>query len=319
MEYTNTNQIYGQSNTRRSGIVRVLALATAASLVLAGMSAVVASTASSATTVSGTLVAPAGLTAPSSVVSPDGAFELDMQTDGNLVVYSTANHQWLWQSGTGGRPAAAFQLDMQTDGNLVIYTPAHQWIWQSGGGHPASAYQLDMQTDGNLVIYTPAHQWIWQSGTGGHSSPPPPPPPSGGQASQTFNGGSVIFTYHASWNGNGVITVDSLACNLQSWTLPVLNAGVGPEVPGQTAWCGVTGNGTTRPVVGANFTDAFNCGLLGLIPYSWVSCIVDVPKVNVQVRAALGTNGVPSPGGVWLNTCSGIGPTIYSPRVNCYQ
>jgi hypothetical protein len=51
-----------------------------------------------------------------------------MQTDGNFVVYNGAGH--VWDSGTQGNPGA--HLEMQGDGNLVIYRTDGSHAWDSG-------------------------------------------------------------------------------------------------------------------------------------------------------------------------------------------
>jgi hypothetical protein len=53
------------------------------------------------------------------ILSPDGAFELVMQADGNLVAYGAGSTGALWASGTSGDHNAF--LAMQDDDNLVVY------------------------------------------------------------------------------------------------------------------------------------------------------------------------------------------------------
>ena len=57
-----------------------------------------------------------------------GVLQLDMQDDGNLVVYNGSGAPWA--SGTDGNPGAF--LRMQDDGNLVIYSTGGVAIWSSG-------------------------------------------------------------------------------------------------------------------------------------------------------------------------------------------
>jgi hypothetical protein len=57
------------------------------------------------------------LSAGQSIWSPNGAYELIMQTDGNLVEYGSSGA--LWATGTSG---SNNHVTMQTDGNLVIYS-----------------------------------------------------------------------------------------------------------------------------------------------------------------------------------------------------
>lgn len=51
-----------------------------------------------------------------------------MQSDGNMVVYST-DRQVMWTTHTPGHDGAHFE--MQDDGNLVIYDSAGSAIWDS--------------------------------------------------------------------------------------------------------------------------------------------------------------------------------------------
>ncbi len=65
-----------------------------------------------------------------------------MQTDGNLVLYDTSN-QPRWASGTSNHPGAF--LDMQDDGNVVVYRAgacgehANDALWATGPYPPGRA------------------------------------------------------------------------------------------------------------------------------------------------------------------------------------
>lgn len=99
------------------------------------------------------------LSAGQKTYSPDGHYVLIMQTDGNLVEYSWPRP--LWATGTS-RPAT--NLEMQSDGNLVLYGPGHVALWASGtNGHPGS--YLQVQNDGNLVVRTVSGAPLWASGS----------------------------------------------------------------------------------------------------------------------------------------------------------
>ena len=92
--------------------------------------------------------------------SADGRFTLQLQADGNVVLYGPSGYLWAapWTWGRGSTT-----LTMQTDGNLTVRGPSNELIWQSGtGGHPGA--RLVMQNDGNLVIYD---GWtaVWHTGT----------------------------------------------------------------------------------------------------------------------------------------------------------
>jgi hypothetical protein len=97
--------------------------------------------------------------------SCDELFTLDMQTDGNLVLYQGPLREEptaLWSTGTSGQHAAF--VIMQEDGNLVLYNTSEAAIWNSGTpGYEGAS--LAIQDDGNLVIYYPGGGAIWDSGT----------------------------------------------------------------------------------------------------------------------------------------------------------
>lgn len=114
--------------------------------------------------------------------------QLVMQSDGNLVLYSTSGGP-LWYTGTGGNPGA--KLVVQDDGNMVIYSAGGGVLWSSGSSVPNyqayvnegqyggemfafqqiksanGQYTLTMQKDGNLVLYSP-NRALWQAGTSGN-------------------------------------------------------------------------------------------------------------------------------------------------------
>merc|ERR1711962_1631149 len=62
------------------------------------------------------------------LVSTNKQVRLEMQTDGNLVIYCRG--KYLWQSGTGGKDGN--HLLLQDDGNLVLYGMMFGTVyWQS--------------------------------------------------------------------------------------------------------------------------------------------------------------------------------------------
>ncbi|AGL15579.1 peptidoglycan binding domain-containing protein [Actinoplanes sp. N902-109] len=92
----------------------------------------------------------------------NGSTQLEMQTDGNLVVFGL-NHVAVWATGTN---QAGSTLEMQTDGNLVVYAPGHVAVWATGTNQAGSS--LDMQSDNNLVVFAPGRAVMWASAqTGG--------------------------------------------------------------------------------------------------------------------------------------------------------
>jgi pimeloyl-ACP methyl ester carboxylesterase len=80
--------------------------------------------------------------------SANGQFELAYQGDGNLVLYRISDGYPLWATNTF-TPGV---VEMQHDGNLVIYSNAGTAIWWTGTvGYPGA--RLAVQSDSNLVIY----------------------------------------------------------------------------------------------------------------------------------------------------------------------
>ena len=76
----------------------------------------------------------------------NGDRQVEMQPDGNLVVYGPG-HTPEWATGTR---VAGSVLQMQTDGNLVMYGPGRVVRWASGTR--GANLSVEMRADGNLVI-----------------------------------------------------------------------------------------------------------------------------------------------------------------------
>ena len=110
-----------------------------------------------------TLSANQQLNANGSLPSCDGRFALNMQGDGNLVLYEGGSA--LWASNTVN--SGASKAIMQGDGNFVLYTAAGAAVWASNTPNNAGA-SLTLRDDGNLVIDNSAGAVIWQTNTGGH-------------------------------------------------------------------------------------------------------------------------------------------------------
>jgi hypothetical protein len=127
---------------------------TAIAIVVAGLTPLFAATPAFASTPSGAGVIVPGQTLSDgeTVTSGNGLFTLDMQTDGNLVLYvdpAIYGHAHpLWWSGTEGHPGA--HAVMQSDGNLVVYLGSTPLWWSHTQGQGAYAY---VQNDGNFVLY----------------------------------------------------------------------------------------------------------------------------------------------------------------------
>ena len=89
---------------------------------------------------------------------------IELQTDGNLVLYREVDHKAFWDSGTGGKDIPNVQF--QTDGNLVMYDKGGSAVWSSGT-HDKGAKRLVMQDDGNFVMYDGDGKALWSTHTSG--------------------------------------------------------------------------------------------------------------------------------------------------------
>lgn len=89
------------------------------------------------------------------IVSPNGAYNLVMQGDGNLVRYGAGT---IWASGTDGHPGA-FAV-MQGDGNFVVYDANQNPLWWTGTQGNNESY-VTIQSDANVVIYKANGGYSW--------------------------------------------------------------------------------------------------------------------------------------------------------------
>ncbi len=108
----------------------------------------------------GIMPANQGLIAGNVLRSCDGRFNLQVQWDGNVVLYrgSTA----LWAANTNKTTSAI----MQADGNFVGYdSGGSPTMATNTASHPGA--HLVVQNDGNLVIYGAGGRVLWASGTAG--------------------------------------------------------------------------------------------------------------------------------------------------------
>ncbi len=117
--------------------------------------------AAAVTSIGSSLAPGAGLVSDQCLTSPGGAFQLCMQTDGNVVEYGGGRA--LWTAGTAGRGGT--KLISQTDGNLVLYTAGGSPVWYTGtAGRGATT--LLAQSDGNIVTYAGGAA-VWNTYTAG--------------------------------------------------------------------------------------------------------------------------------------------------------
>lgn len=103
------------------------------------------------------------LAAGHTLVTPNHRYRLCMQRDGNLVLRDRAGRP-VWASGTEGHRGAV--LDMQPDGNLVVYAmrPRHHPVWSSGtaGRGRSDAVLLG---NGNFLVWHTGDGVTWQTHT----------------------------------------------------------------------------------------------------------------------------------------------------------
>jgi peptidoglycan hydrolase-like protein with peptidoglycan-binding domain len=93
------------------------------------------------------------------IQSPDRKYRFVMQSDGNLVLSSGSST--LWSSKTF---KANSTLEMQPDGNLVVYAPGHLAVWATGTNGRSNA-ALVGQNDGNFVLYALGNVAVWSTRT----------------------------------------------------------------------------------------------------------------------------------------------------------
>jgi len=110
----------------------------------------------------GTLASNRALFADQMLASCNGAYVLNMQDDGNLVLYNAGKAVWASETGGSGADKAA----MQSDGNFVLYTSAGSVAWFSGTAGNPGAY-LSVQNDGDLAVVSTSGGILWSTGTGG--------------------------------------------------------------------------------------------------------------------------------------------------------
>jgi hypothetical protein len=110
----------------------------------------------------GTLRAGQTLFAGQSISSPDGQFHLDMQADGNLVVYMGAGTGFaVWNSGTQG--SGAVGATMQADGNFVLYAPANRAVWATGTVTNNATGVMTMTDGGIITLSNNQNKNYWSS------------------------------------------------------------------------------------------------------------------------------------------------------------
>ncbi|XP_020115016.1 mannose-specific lectin-like [Ananas comosus] len=90
-----------------------------------------------------------------------GPYTLVMQSDCNLVLYVNKSRA-LWSSQTD-RKGTACRAELQSSGNLVVFSGGGgDVLWTSNSARGPNSYRLVVQGDGNVVIYGAA---VWATNT----------------------------------------------------------------------------------------------------------------------------------------------------------
>ncbi|WP_042433448.1 hypothetical protein [Streptacidiphilus anmyonensis] len=95
---------------------------------------------------------------------------LKMQTDGNFVLYCTANGKPIWATGTNfvSDGFITRYLQFQYNGNMTIWNddslsyPHVTPVWNT---NTPTAHEAIVQADGNFVIYDSSGNALWSSNT----------------------------------------------------------------------------------------------------------------------------------------------------------
>ena len=86
---------------------------------------------------------------------------IELQTDGNLVLYREFDRKAFWASGTHGDIP---NVQFQSDGNLVMYDKGGSAVWESDTDDKG-AKRMVMQEDGNFVMYDGDDKAVWSTHT----------------------------------------------------------------------------------------------------------------------------------------------------------
>ena len=60
-----------------------------------------------------------------------------------------------------GAGAGPYRLEMQRDGNLVIYNRSNQSIWATNRTSPNGPFRFAVQNDSNIVVYDRNNGVVW--------------------------------------------------------------------------------------------------------------------------------------------------------------
>eukprot|EP00831_Metopus_contortus_P007244 TRINITY_DN12771_c0_g1_i2.p2 TRINITY_DN12771_c0_g1~~TRINITY_DN12771_c0_g1_i2.p2 ORF type:complete len:117 (+),score=22.06 TRINITY_DN12771_c0_g1_i2:85-435(+) len=85
---------------------------------------------------------------------------MGIKSNGQIGLYGHSSE--MWHSPNSPSTHSPFKLEMQSDGNLVLYSGGSKIIWASNSaGKGTAPYHLELQDDGNLVIYDKSHKAVW--------------------------------------------------------------------------------------------------------------------------------------------------------------
>lgn len=130
--------------------------------------------------------------------SPKGAYTLNMQSDGSLVMYRKDGMVRYRMSKNG-----EFAL-MQGDGNFVEYSKFAVPLWNTGThGNPGA--WLSIQDDGNLVVYKGVNTPLWDIGVDDGKNDPREQGEVVGRDLDTHSVPLGFVGHIGMWNGKRVI------------------------------------------------------------------------------------------------------------------
>jgi len=94
------------------------------------------------------------------IVSANGAYILSVQTDGNLIIYSS-NGSSTWSTGSGGRATSVYSLQYQANGNLLLTDSNNNTIYSFITNNTTTSTKLTLTNNGNLILYNGSNA-VWE-------------------------------------------------------------------------------------------------------------------------------------------------------------
>jgi len=98
------------------------------------------------------------------LVSPLYKTKLEVQNDGNVVLYDVESGKSYWASNTNGKGVAPYKLVIQDDGNLVLSDSKGTSLWASNTSNKSGAfppYRLKMRDTATLSIVDSNSTPLW--------------------------------------------------------------------------------------------------------------------------------------------------------------